>query len=61
MSDNLVLELLRVIRGDIRVLSNETREVKHRRTSLEMGVGAFGGILQRFSSNRPDQVCAPIR
>jgi hypothetical protein len=38
MSDNLVLELLRAIRGDIGVLATDIRDVKHRLTLLEMGV-----------------------
>jgi len=41
MSDNLVLELLRAIRGDIGVLATDMRDVKHRLTALELGVAGM--------------------
>ena len=39
--DNLILEHLRAIRGDITALRDDTREVKTRLTSLETAVSSM--------------------
>jgi hypothetical protein len=49
MSDNLVLELLRAIRGDIGVLGTDIRDMKDRLTLVEMGLaGVRRGIAGVF-------------
>lgn len=62
MPDNLMLELLRAIRGDIATLSTDMRDVKHRLGSLEMGVAGMrrdiAGLFeqQAGSSLRADTI-----
>lgn len=40
-TDNLVLELLRAIRTDIAALREDSREIKSRLTSVELGIGSL--------------------
>ena len=41
MSDSLVLELLRAIRGDIHEIKADLRDLKHRMSSRELGVAGM--------------------
>ena len=41
MSDNLVLEHLRAIRGDIAEMKLDMRDLKHRMTALEISLAGF--------------------
>ncbi len=43
MSESLVLEHLRAIRGDIADMKIDIRDVKHRMTALEIAVASFVG------------------
>jgi hypothetical protein len=40
-TENLVLELLRAMRGDIGLIKDDIREVKARLGALEVGVGSI--------------------
>jgi hypothetical protein len=67
MSDNLVLELLRAIRGDIGVLGTDIRDMKHRLTLVEMGLAGIrrdiAGVFEQMagSSLRSDTLEARVQ
>ena len=44
MSDNLVLELLRAIRGDLSVLKDDMADIRRRLTTLEIQVTNLASI-----------------
>ena len=51
MSDNLVLELLRAIRGDIGDLKADTIEIKERLGILEGGYASLSRRVDRMSGD----------
>lgn len=51
MSDNLVLELLRAIRGDIGDLKADTIEIKERLGMLEGGYASLSRRVDRMSGD----------
>ncbi len=62
MSDNLVLEMLRAIRGDLADVKADLRDVEHRLSSLEISVAGLrrdtAGLYEQYalSSQRSDTI-----
>ena len=47
-TENLVLELLRVIRGDVALIKEELAEIKQRMTSMETRLGIMQKSPDRY-------------
>ena len=58
MSDSLVLELLRAIRGDIHEIKADLRDLKHRMSSRELGVA---GICRDIAALFKQHVLSSLR
>ena len=58
MSNELVLELLSALRGDIAVLTSDLQDVKHRLSSLELGIA---GLRRDLAGLYEQQAIATVR
>jgi len=52
-ADNLIVEHLRAIRSDIKILQADTKEIKSRVNSLEVGQAAIIKTFQLIIKNKP--------